>query len=460
MPREPEPAGHAIPEPLDPTPRPRGSYERWRWQIFAVTWLAYAGFYLTRKSFAVAKIGIQQDPLLRLTDAQMAWIDGAYLVAYAAGQFLFGIAGDRAGTRKVVSTGLFVSVLAAVAMGASTWTVMLGLFFLIQGLCQSSGWAPLTKNMSAFFSRRERGTVMGLWCTNYALGGLLASMVAGLAGDRWGWRYAFFVPAAGLTAVWVLFLLFQRNRPEDVGLPPIEQYHGEVRGGAAGASAAAAEEPGGSWRAILEVLTNPMVLLLAAVYFLLKPARYAILFWGPKYIHARLGSGMTESGLLSGLFELAGPAAALAGGYLSDRVFGTRRVPVCVICLVLLGVLLIAFNHFPVGRWALGISFFVIGMLLFAPDSLVVGASAVDFGTRQGASTAAGIINGMGSVGAVFGGVLPGFFNERWGWSGVFGLLGAMTLLAGLILLPRWNALPTERKPPPPPGGFPVAGRT
>ncbi|MEW6158497.1 MAG: MFS transporter, partial [Verrucomicrobiota bacterium] len=34
------------------------TYARWRWQIFAVTWLAYAGFYLTRKSFSVAKIEI------------------------------------------------------------------------------------------------------------------------------------------------------------------------------------------------------------------------------------------------------------------------------------------------------------------------------------------------------------------------------------------------------------------
>ena len=30
-------------------------YERWRWQMFAVTWLGYAGFYLTRKSFSIAK---------------------------------------------------------------------------------------------------------------------------------------------------------------------------------------------------------------------------------------------------------------------------------------------------------------------------------------------------------------------------------------------------------------------
>src|SRR5688572_19862437 len=117
-------------------------YRRWRWQIFAITWLAYAGFYLTRKSFSVAKIGIQEDPSLRMTDAQMAWIDGAYLFAYAIGQFISGIAGDRAGTRKVVLAGMFGSVLCAVAMGASTWVVLFGVFFLLQGLCQSSGWAP------------------------------------------------------------------------------------------------------------------------------------------------------------------------------------------------------------------------------------------------------------------------------------------------------------------------------
>jgi OPA family sugar phosphate sensor protein UhpC-like MFS transporter len=417
------------------------TYRRWRWQIFAVTWLAYAGFYLTRKSFSVAKIGIQHDPSLKMTDAQMAWIDGAYLVAYAVGQFFFGIAGDRAGTRKVVAAGMFLSVISALAMGASTWVVMFGVFFLIQGLCQSSGWAPLSKNMSMFFSRGERGMVMGLWCTNYALGGLIASIIAGWAGDRFGWRYAFYIPAGGLLLVWLLFMLLQRNRPEDVGLPSIEQYHGEPPDVPAAGEAGLVERDG-SWRVVRDVLTSRMVLLLAAVYFLLKPTRYAILFWGPKYINSKLGSGMTESGALSALFELAGPAAALGGGILSDKVFGTRRVPVCVICLLLLGGLLVSFNSFPVTRLSLGLSFFAIGMLLFAPDTLVAGAASVDFGTKKGASTASGIINGFGSIGAILGGTLPGFFNQRWGWGGVFIFLGAMCFLAGLILLPRWNALP------------------
>src|SRR6185295_14923811 len=86
-------------------------YERWRWQIFGITWLAYAGFYLTRKSFSVAKIGIGEGTAIGLTQVQMAWVDGAYLAAYAIGQFLWGIAGDKYGTRKVVLGGMLCSVL-------------------------------------------------------------------------------------------------------------------------------------------------------------------------------------------------------------------------------------------------------------------------------------------------------------------------------------------------------------
>ena len=72
--------------------------DRWRWQIFAITWLAYAGFYLTRKSFAVAKIEMGKATGLGLSEAAMSWVDGAFLTAYALGQFVWGACGDRFGT--------------------------------------------------------------------------------------------------------------------------------------------------------------------------------------------------------------------------------------------------------------------------------------------------------------------------------------------------------------------------
>ena len=278
-------------------------YERWRWQIFTVTWLAYAGFYLTRKSFAVAKVGLGAGTSIGLTQPQMAWIDGAFLVAYAIGQFTWGVAGDRFGPRRVVLAGMFCSVLAAMAMGASSGALAFGALFFIQGLCQSTGWAPLAKNLGSFFSRRERGVVMGFWCTNYAVGGLVASIYAGYVGQRFGWRYAFFIPAATLLGVWLVSLLLQRNRPEDVGLPSIEVYHHEQPDVPLPGESPKSEGP---WDVIRDVLRNRMVLLLAVIYFCLKPARYAILFWGPKYINDKLGTGMAASGFLSAMFELAG----------------------------------------------------------------------------------------------------------------------------------------------------------
>src|SRR6185503_7409606 len=117
------------------------TYERWRWQIFSITWLSYAGFYLTRKAFAVAKNELKKPEVMGLTRGDMSWIDGANSVAYALGQFLFGTLGDRLGTRMIILIGMLGSVIAAVAMGASSTVLVMGILFAVQGLCQSSGWA-------------------------------------------------------------------------------------------------------------------------------------------------------------------------------------------------------------------------------------------------------------------------------------------------------------------------------
>jgi len=408
------------------------------------TWLAYGGFYLTRKSFSVAKIGLGDDPDFMMSNATMGAIDFAYLTAYAVGQFFWGAFGDRFGTRKIVLVGMSGSVIAGFAMGLSPLVLFLGVFFCIQGFCQSSGWAPLTKNVGYWFSQKERGRVMGWWCTNYALGGAVASAIAGLAAEQLGhWRYAFFVPAGLLFGIWLLFILLQRNKPKDVGLPPIEEYRSERRNTPV-QNERPEEVPEGSWKTTVAVLRNPIVMLMGAVYFLLKPTRYAILFWGPKYLNERLNTGMGESALISACFELGGPLGVLFGGYVSDLVFKTKRMPISIICLFALACVLFSFNHLAAyeSKWMIMVLLFSIGFLLYVPDSLLSGTAAIDFGTKKGASTAAGFINGLGSVGAILGGSLPGVVSERWGWNVLFTTLAITVTLAAFLLLPKWNAVP------------------
>jgi OPA family sugar phosphate sensor protein UhpC-like MFS transporter len=424
------------------------NYERWRWQIFSITWLAYAGFYLTRKAFSVAKNELKKPEVMGLSKGQMSLIDGAYSAAYAAGQFFWGTLGDRFGPRRVVLFGMMASLLTCALMGISTTAFLIGALFTLQGLWQASGWAPLAKNMGEFFSRRERGSIMGFWCTNYALGGFIASIVAGYAAQWWGWRYAFLVPAMLLFGIWILFYLFQKDRPEDVGLPPIEQYHGE-RPEVISSGNTPAEEREAKWAVVIEVFKNRMVWFLAAVYFLVKPTRYLLLFWSPVYIAERLGTNTAESGLLSSMFDLAGPIGTLAGGVISDKLFQAKRMPICVLCCLFLAALMIIFPFLPLGRIGMGIGMFVIGFLIFIPDSLISGAAAIDFGTKKGASTANGLINGCGSLGQMIGVTLPGLVQGMIGqgkdiWLSIFIGLGIALAVAGVLLATQWHRLPPK----------------
>jgi sugar phosphate permease len=141
----------------------------------------------------------------------------------------------------------------------------------------------------------------------------------------------------------------------------------------------------------------------------------------------------------------------LLGGYLSDKVFGARRMPVAVIGLVVVAVVLLGFNALPATKLALGSAFFFIGFFLYMPDSLVAGTAALDFGTRKGAGTAAGMINGFGSIGAIVGVTLPGILSGMLSegadiWYYIFPGLGVSLVIAAVLLLPKWNALPATEK--------------
>jgi OPA family sugar phosphate sensor protein UhpC-like MFS transporter len=420
-------------------------YERWRWRIFFITWLGYVGFYFTRKAYAVAKIGILEDPAIEISKSALGFVDGAYGVAYAIGQFLWGTLGDRFGSRRIVLTGMMGSVVVAILFGLSYHFIIFGILLFFQGLCQASGWAPLTKNVSYWFGRHERGRIYGFWSTNYAIGGMLASAYAGYMALMFGgWRYAFFASAVVLSCIAALFYILQRNRPEDVGLCEIEEYKGEKRSLLKGSESAADQSNGGSLKEILVVFKNPMILRLAAIYFLLKPTRYAILFWGPLIVYERLGSNIGESALISAVFEAAGPIGVIFFGFASDKVFQARRMPAITLGLLVLAAILFSFNTITAGGGTVSmvIALAAVGFFLFGPDALISSTTAVDFGTKKGAGSAAGFINGMGSTGQILGLSLPGIISEIWGWNVLFNGMGVFVLVAAIILLPKWNAVP------------------
>lgn len=252
------------------------------------------------------------------------------------------------------------------------------------------------------------------------------------------WRASFLAGAAVVTVVLVLFAVLQRNRPADVGLPPIDEYR---RDDVPTAPEAKPSPPRSVREALRAAVSDRMVLVLGISYFLLKPARYAILLWGPVIVIERIPEASSlEAVIIPVSFGVAGLAAPILVGLVSDKLFGARRIPPAVLSLLgLVAVLALFVPLTSTGSMPLMVLLLaLIGLTVYAADAMISCIAAVDFGTSEHAGASAGFVNGCGSTGAILGGLLPG--NLATGTL-FYGFAGA-ALVAALLLAPRWNSRP------------------
>jgi OPA family sugar phosphate sensor protein UhpC-like MFS transporter len=185
---------------------------------------------------------------------------------------------------------------------------------------------------------------------------------------------------------------------------------------------------------------NLRVLTLGVSYFCIKFVRYTFIFWFGIYLVEHFGLSGVDAGYFQVPFPLAGILGSLAGGALSDRIFGARRAPVATLMLVGLTLSLLALLIIPGNVWIIALMYAACGFFLFGPDMLISGTSAMDFGDEDAAGTVTGIVNGMGSVGGAIQGLVVGLVSQHYGWPAVFAVLVGMGLVASLVTATLWNA--------------------
>ncbi len=373
------------------------AHTSWRTKVFLATWLSYVGFYFCRKPWSVAKSAIGREA--GFDASTLGDIGAAYLIAYAIGQFLASAMGTWLGPRVNVLLGMALSVGVTLLMGITLDpAVLLGLA-AVNGLAQATGWSGNVGTMAAWFHKHERGRIMGMWATNFTVGALSSAWVlAWVLG--WGpkeapaWRETFFFGAAVLTVVWGVFFLFQRNKPEDVGLAPVDDPvgpEGEV-----------AELPRSEGFLGLSRTAWTNLLLVGGFYFFAKLIRYAVWSWVPFFLNRNYGLSDTQAGVYSTAFDLMGIPGVWVTGWLSDRYFKSRRAEVSLLMMLLMTAAcaaLMVVGHVGVGVFAILLG--AVGFTLYGPDALLTGAGAMDIGSRRAATRASGLISGFGSLGPI-----------------------------------------------------------
>ena len=407
------------------------AHKAWRTKVFVATWLSYVGFYFCRKPFTAAKAAIKVQN--GWTGTTIGNIFAAYLIAYSIGQFLASRLGPALGPRKNVLIGMGLSLVVTLVMGIPTTPYLMAGLIAVNGLAQATGWSGNVGTMANWFHKHERGKVMGAWSTNFTVGAIAAGFVMGMAlggsNDpmKQDWQLCFFTGAVVLAVVWLQFYFLQRNSPEDVGLPPVDDPVTAVDEG---------QLPIKNERVSLTRQAWINLLLIAGFYFFAKLVRYAIWSWAAYFLELKYHLSGRAANIYSIAFDVCGIPGVILTGYLSDKYFKSRRAGVALIMMLgmtLATVALVLFASSSVAVFVILLG--VVGFFLYGPDALLSGAGAMDLGNRRTATFAAATISGVGSIGPIVQEVIvPRVYDERTsGMTPVFAILFVSAVMASMF---------------------------
>jgi len=407
------------------------TYRRLRLQVFAGSFIGYAGYYLVRNNLALAIPDILRTHSA-YTKAGLGSALTAFSITYGLSKFLMGSVSDRSNPRYFLPLGLLISSAIMALFGLSeALFASLAAIVLIQvlnGWVQGMGWPPCGKTMVHWFSTRERGRAVSLWNTAHNVGGALVANLAWLGVALFhDWHATFYFNAVIAAAVAVIALLLLRDTPQSCGLPPIEAYKNDYPEGYSAASEATL-----SFREILlgSVLNNRYLWAIAIANAFCYFVRYGVVNWVPTYLETAKGFSFRESSLGWSLYEWAAIPGTLACGWISDKWFRGRRAPATILfmALTLVAVCVYWLN----GKGPLWIDYAAlisIGFLIYGPI-MIIGLHSLDLVPKKAAGTAAGFTGFFGyAFGSAIAGSGVGWIADHFGWGGVFATMVACCLL-------------------------------
>ena len=237
---------------------------------------------------------------LGLLGSAFAWVYG--LCAPLAGQIV-----DRVLRKKAILFGQRAWSTICVATGLSRNFGQLFAFLAAEGLGETFYYPASMSLLSDYHGHDTRSRAMGLHQTSVYMGTVAGGFFAGLIGQRYGWRYSFYV--FGGIGILLGFIL---NR-----------YLAEpMRFGADNRAEVPTAGAGMSYIGFLrDLFTTPAALLLMAAFISMNFVAVVLLSWMPKFLYDTYHLNLAAAALAATLFAQAGSmAGSPLGGWLADRL--------------------------------------------------------------------------------------------------------------------------------------------
>ena len=364
-------------------------------------------------------------------------------ITYGFSKFASGVLSDGSNPRYFMSIGLILTGVFNILFGLSSSIFWLAILCGLNGIFQGWGWPPITKQLTYWYSKRERGTWWSVWSTSHNVGGGLIPIIVAYAviynfTSISGWRYAMMLPGFTCIAVGLFLLNRLRDVPQSLGLPPIELYRGEIEESRQYTKDISAVSLTAKQILFEKVLNNKFVWIMAASYFFVYVVRTAVNDWTIPFL-VELGYDRVLASASIMWFEIGGFIGMLIAGWCSDILFQGRRVPFMVMCAVGMAVTLYCFGGLPTVGDVYSVKYCYslmacIGFFVFGPQMLI-GLAAAEYVDKKAACTANGFVSCWAYVGAAVTGYPLGLVIDH-SWSSYYWILIVCSAITFLILLP------------------------
>lgn len=348
--------------------------------------------------------------------------------SYGVMQFPAGIAADRIGERRVLVASL---VLAAVALGAFSFTPTFTLFVVVAGLFGAATglYGPPRGTLLTRTFPRHAGRALGITLAAGSLGGAVLPALAALMVEGLGWRATLGLAAPGflVTAV-AVSLAVPTHDGEDGGASSRVQRSRDRSSTTIRAALV------GSGRAVTNRQTGLAIVAAIVMYF----GYQGITALVTTYLVTEKGFTQSGAGLLFGGLFVVGALSQWLAGRIADRRRSARVLTGIAVLSVfpLLG--LVWFD----GRILVAVSTILIGIRMgFAPVS---NAFIIDLLPESVEGTAWGGVRTALFVVSSLGSTVVGVLADGGYFDGAIVLLAVLTAGAALIYLGLPSCKPRE----------------
>ncbi len=433
--------------------------------------MTYAFLYMGRYNLNVAKNAL--GGLMTKQDFGLIFAAGTW--TYALSFLVNGPLVDRIGGKKGILIAAIGSSLANVAMGVLTYLLITGrlhinmvlTFSVIYSLnmyFQSYGAVSIIKVKAYWFHVRERGVFGAIFGTLISVGTYFAfdwnqsiAEASAIKSTSTSYLHSFihsaFTSAATTTdAVWSVFFIpalilvvwifidlwLVKDSPEDAGHASFDTHD---------ASSGSMHVVYTAKELLAKVFKSRLMLLIAAINLTSGFFRNGVQQWYPIFAHEVKQPGAETFQAHYGFYLcIFGIVGSFAGGYISDKLFHSRRGPPAVMFSALVAICSLVMAAFlftaPVLVAILGL---IMVMCSIGVTSLMAGTAATDFGGRKATATSSGIVDGFAYLGSGIQSVSLGYITtHNWQWWPLF--IAPWAILGAIIAYRIWNELPAATR--------------